>query len=141
MSSYRERRERKAEQLEMWADAREARAEVAFNRSREIADRIPFGQPILIGHHSERGHRRDIARIDSAMSQAVENSRKAENMASRAENIKAQLATSIYSDDPDAIERLTAKIAALEAEREHGKQLNAAWRKEHRAEAEDNERV
>ena len=137
MSTYRERREARAERLRGWGEKREAAGAATYERSREIADRIPFGQPILVGHHSERGHRRDIARIDSAMSQAVDNSRKASEMASRADEIERQAAGAIYADDPDAIEQLTTKIARLEAEREQGKRLNAAWRKEHRAELKD----
>ncbi|MGD9886187.1 MAG: DUF3560 domain-containing protein [Reyranella sp.] len=31
-----------------------------------LAQQIPLGQPILIGHHSERGHRRHIAKIEAA---------------------------------------------------------------------------
>jgi hypothetical protein len=60
---------------------------------------------------------------------AIENSRKAGSMAGRAEGIRAQLDTSIYSDDPDAIEALTAKIATLEAERDRIKAYNASCRK------------
>ncbi|WP_132290495.1 DUF3560 domain-containing protein [Kribbella sp. VKM Ac-2568] len=34
---------------------------------RQISDHIPLGQPILVGHHSERRHRRDIERMDRLM--------------------------------------------------------------------------
>jgi predicted RNA methylase len=36
-----------------------------------IADNIPLGQPILVGHHSEKRARRDAARIENGMRKAV----------------------------------------------------------------------
>ena len=55
-------------------------------------------------------------------------------MRSRADGIEGQLATSIYDDDPDAVEQLRSRIARLEAERDAAKAVNAAYRKEHKAE-------
>jgi hypothetical protein len=127
----RERREARAERLDGWAAAR-AEKQAALDkaaRADEATTGIPFGQPILVGHHSERRHRNAIAKMDRAMNAAIENSRKAGSMAGRAEGIRAQLDTSIYSDDPDAIEALTAKIATLEAERDRIKAYNASCRK------------
>jgi hypothetical protein len=46
---------------------------------------IPFGQPILVGHHSEKRHRRDLARIDSGMSKGFEEGRKADRLAAASE--------------------------------------------------------
>lgn len=131
MTTYRERRLRRAEQLRGWAGAREAK-QAGLNeaaRADEAATGIPFGQPIIVGHHSERRHRRAIERIDRAMGAAVENGRKAEAMATRADEIEAQAARSIYSDDADAVERLREKLAALEAKRERIKAFNASCRK------------
>lgn len=127
--TYREKRLRKAERLRGWAEKREAASVAAYERSSAIAERIPFGQPILVGHHSERGHRADIARIDSAMRQSVESSAMASDMLSRADNIEAAAGRAIYSDDPDAIERLTMKIRVLECQRADIKAYNAAARK------------
>jgi hypothetical protein len=130
----REKRERKAERLRSWAEAREAK-QLTLNeaaRADEAATGIPFGQPILVGHHSERRHRNAIERIDRNMRAAVEHARKAEGMAARADEIERQADRAIYDDDPDAIERLQAKLARLEAEREQRKQANAAYRREHR---------
>jgi hypothetical protein len=117
--------------LRGWAEAREAK-QAGLNeaaRADEEATGIPFGQPILVGHHSEGRHRRAIAQIDRAMGAACENARKVESMAGRADGIEAQLATSIYDDDPDAVERLRAKLEALEAKRETIKRYNASCRK------------
>lgn len=134
MATYRERRLARADRLEGWADAREAR-QPALNeaaRGDEAATGIPFGQPILVGHHSEGRHRNAIARLDRAMGAAVENGQKAREMAGRADMIRSQVDQAIYSDDPDAAERLTEKIAALEAKRDGMKAANAEFRKANR---------
>jgi hypothetical protein len=134
--TYRERRLARAERLRGWAETREAK-QAGLNeaaRADEAATGIPFGQPILVGHHSERRHRNAIARIDRAMGAAVENSRKADSMRGRADSIEAAAEHAIYSDDEDAIERLTEKLATLEAKREQIKADNAAFRKSHKAE-------
>jgi hypothetical protein len=132
----REKRERKADRLREWAGARDAK-QPALNeaaRADEEATGIPFGQPILVGHHSERRHRNAIDRIDRNMRAAADNSRKAATMSSRADNIDAANDAAIYDDDPDALDRLRAKLARLEARREHIKTTNAAYRKTHSAE-------
>lgn len=127
--TYRERREARMERLEGWADSRAAKSEAAFGRAHEIADMIPFGQPILVGHHSERGHRRDVAKIENGMRAGIDHGRMAEKHSSRAAEIGRQLDRSIYSDDVDAVEKLEQRIAELEAERDRVKRYNAAVRK------------
>lgn len=127
--TYRERREAKAERLREWSGKREVKAKEAFDRSSQIASGIPMGQPILVGHHSERRHRRDVARIESGMVKGIEHTRKAEDFDRRAKGIDHQLEVSIYSDDSDAIEKLEERIADLEAERDRVKRYNATARK------------
>lgn len=134
MTTYRERREARADNLDGWAEKRAVRATAAAEAARDATAGIPFGQPILVGHHSERRHRAAIAKGDRALTAAVEHSTMARTMSSRADEIRRQAASAIYSDDPDAAERLTAKIAALETEREQMKAANAAFRKAHKTE-------
>ena len=66
-----ERQEQRAERFEGYSERRAADAEGARKAVDRIADGIPFGQPILVGHHSERHARRDAERIRSAMDRAV----------------------------------------------------------------------
>lgn len=127
-STYRDRRLRKAERLRGWAEKREARAESAFDRAGDIADSIPFGQPILKGHHSQRRAERDQERIEAGMRAGIDHSRTAERMRERADNIERAAEAAIYSDDPDAPERLAAKIAGLEADRLAIKAYNKSCR-------------
>lgn len=132
--TYRERRAARVARLRGWADGREAKADAAAAAMESATAGIPFGQPILVGHHSERAHRRALERSDRAVNAAVEHSVKARSMRSRADNIEASAAAAVYDDDPDAIDRLREKLAALEQRREAMKAANAAYRKAHRAE-------
>jgi hypothetical protein len=128
MSTYRERREARAERLREWADKRAEKAGAAAERASEMGAAIPFGQPILAGHHSQGRDERYRARIAGQMDKAVEHHRKAEEMAGRADSIESQLAGAIYSDDPDAVDQLRARLAVLEAERNRVKAYNASCR-------------
>lgn len=132
--TYRERRAARADRLRDWSAKREIKSTQAFAAVHRIADGIPFGQPILVGHHSEAHARRDQARIHSGMRAGIDHADKAGEMASRADEIDRQADHAIYSDDPDAIERLAEKIARLEDERAQMKARNAAYRTAHRAE-------
>ncbi|MGY3341144.1 hypothetical protein ACVW0K_007337 [Streptomyces filamentosus] len=83
-----EREERAADRAERFEDraSRAAAASgAAFAKAREIGSGIPMGQPILIGHHSERRHRRDLARIDANQRKGIEQGNRAEHYAGRAD--------------------------------------------------------
>lgn len=129
MSTHRERREARAERLREWADKREAKSEAERRKSEDATAGIPFGQPILAGHHSQRRHEKAIDRSWAALGRSVESDRMAKRHAEKARNIEGQLAASIYSDDDDAIERLRERIDGLEAERDRIKRYNASARK------------
>ena len=66
-----ERAEERSERFEQYSENRAADAESAAARVQEIAGGIPMGQPILVGHHSERHARRDAAKIENGMRKAV----------------------------------------------------------------------
>jgi uncharacterized protein DUF3560 len=130
----RERLEKRAEKRREWADSAAKKADAAHERVHQIADGIPFGQPILVGHHSERRARKDQERMHSGMRTSVDESRKAERHEQVADSIERQLATTIFSDDEDAVEALRAKAARLEEERDRMKQANADFKRAHKAE-------
>ena len=70
--THRERLTRKMEKREEWADKAAANSRAAFKTADRIADAIPFGQPILVGHHSEKHARADQNRIHNAMDRGCE---------------------------------------------------------------------
>jgi hypothetical protein len=66
-----ERAEERADRFGDYSDKRASDAESASRAVSSIADGIPFGQPILVGHHSERRARKDAERIENGMRRAV----------------------------------------------------------------------
>jgi DNA repair exonuclease SbcCD ATPase subunit len=124
--TYRERREARAERLTEWAGKREERAAAVFKAGEPFRGDIAFS--------TQPGHIPFRAQLIAREDRAHESLRKAGSMRSRADGIEGQLATSIYDDDPDAVEQLRARIARLEAERDAAKAANAAYRKQHKAE-------
>lgn len=125
-SDYEERQEaRKRRLLERAAQAR-AEATQAQEAADRIASFIPPGQPILVGHHSEKRHRRDLERIDRGFRKAHEGRRRAHDLERRAEAVGT---AGVSSDDSEAVAKLHAKLDDLEREQERRKALNAAWRK------------
>lgn len=127
--TYRGRRLAKADRLREWADKRDVKAEAARARADGISDMIPFGQPVLVGHHSEGRHRRDLGRIRSGYEAEMESRSKADEFRRRAESIEAAAGRAVYSDDPDAIAQLGARIAEREAVRDAMKVANGRARR------------
>jgi phospholipid N-methyltransferase len=66
-----QRAEERSERFEDYSENRMADAERARKAVSAIADNIPFGQPILVGHHSEKHARADAKRIENGMRKAV----------------------------------------------------------------------
>jgi hypothetical protein len=66
-----ERAEERADRFVDYKDKRITDAERAQEAVSRIADGIPMGQPILIGHHSERHARKDAERIENGMRKTV----------------------------------------------------------------------
>lgn len=133
----RERLEAKVEKREQWAASRRAKADMEYKKAdlSEEKTGIPFGQPILVGHHSEGAHRRMIDRAHRAMDRCVENNQMAKEHERKANGIRSQLANTIFSDDEDAVEALEAKIAKLEKERDTNTAINKIIRMKPRNES------
>lgn len=66
-----DRAEQRAERFEDYSDRRAEDANAAKEAVDRIADGIPLGQPILVGHHSEKRARKDAERITTGMRRAV----------------------------------------------------------------------
>ena len=72
-----ERAAMKAERLEGLADRRHAQANAFARRADELSQAFYMGQPILVGHHSERGARKDAERIHNVKMAGIEEGRSA----------------------------------------------------------------
>src|SRR5436853_2281208 len=110
-STLMDRAEDRAERFEGYQERRRHDAERARQAVSVIADNIPFGQPILVGHHSERHARRDQQRIENGMRKAVQLWRTSQYWQDRAE---AAIRHAKYKERPDVRHR---RIKTLEAER------------------------
>jgi DNA repair exonuclease SbcCD ATPase subunit len=129
----RERLEQKLEKRQEWAGKAEQRSDQLSNESHRMFSAIPFGQPILIGHHSEKRDRNYRNRAWNKMGKAVAQRDLAKHHVSKAGGLAAQLDTAIFSDDHDAIEAIEARIAEREAAREKMKLANKLYKKQDKA--------
>lgn len=68
---------RKAERRKDWAASAEKKSEECFDKSNKDRDFLSLGEPIKVGHHSERRHRKAIDEAWSNMGKSVELSDKA----------------------------------------------------------------
>lgn len=116
INSFQERQQRKAERFAELSREAKTQAEAADKGAQRIADIIPMGQPILVGHHSEGRHRRDLERMGRGFEKARELSEKSDYYANKAKNALDD--SIIRSDDPEAAQKIAARIADLERERE-----------------------
>lgn len=67
-----ERAAERADRFEDYSHSRASDAQAARAGVEAIAGNIPFGQPILVGHHSERRARMDAQKIENGMRRAVD---------------------------------------------------------------------
>lgn len=75
-----ERADRLADKAAQVADA----ADGANQAAHELAGRVPFGQPILVGHHSEGRMRRHYQQVENTQRRAVELVQQADDAANAA---------------------------------------------------------
>ncbi|MFA5379860.1 MAG: DUF3560 domain-containing protein [Dehalococcoidia bacterium] len=93
LRAYRQAKaDRKAERIGARAEKKSALAESLFEKEHRIADMIPFGQPVLCGHHSQRRHERDIERMNSLSSKACTAYQEGQHLARVAERLSRPVA-------------------------------------------------
>lgn len=124
---YQEKLERRRARYAELAVLAQRRADQYEKQGCCISSMIPLGQPILVGHHSERRHRKDLERIHRLTSKSLEEGKKAEYYANKAQNYGTH---GISSDDPSAIGKLKEKLLKLEKWRDDCKALNKLYKKQ-----------
>lgn len=125
MNDYEAKQEARRARLERAAErasaAGEAKIGAGFGFFHEMN-----GQPILVGHHSEKRHRNAIAKADNKIRAGFGLVKEAKELARRA----AAVGTGgISSDDPEAIAKLEDKRTDLERQRDRMKEVNTLYRK------------
>jgi len=124
---FEERRQKRIENAKRLAIKNENEANDLYNSASEMASVIPMGQPILIGHHSERRDRNYRDKIHNKFGKSFEKSERADYYKDKAKTIEQNNA--IFSDDPNALEKLNEKLKSLENSQEFMKLANKYIRK------------
>jgi len=125
---YKEKQENRFERFSYLAEKNLKESISSQNRSHQMLEMIPFGQPILVGHHSERTHRSLVKRSGNLMDKSIELSDKAEYYSDKAK--ATQNNNTISSDNPEAVDLLRLKLEKLQGQREEIKEENKRLRKE-----------
>jgi hypothetical protein len=99
----------RAERFEDYSEKRAADAESARQAVDAIAGAIPLGQPILVGHHSERRARKDAERIQRGVERAVKLWRTSEYWTQRA---RGAIRHAKYKERADVRARRIKKLEA-----------------------------
>src|SRR2546423_295095 len=104
---YEERKQNKIDRYRTYAVNARKRSVSYRSRGESVSSFIPFGQPILVGHHSERKHRRDIERLNNFTRREIEEDKKSEYWERKADTVENS--TAISKHDPKAITKLREK--------------------------------
>ena len=121
-----DRAEERASRFEDYSDKRKADAETAHAAVAAITDNIPMGQPILVGHHSERRARKDAERIEEGMRRAVQMWETSEYWTRRA---KAAIQHAKYKERPDVRARRIKGLEADKRKHERDREKAQGWLK------------
>lgn len=125
--NYQEKKQARIERYKQYATNAEARAQQRYQTASKMAEAIPFGQPMLVDHHSYKSDLSYRKKIDNNMRKSIEETEKAEYYYHKAE--AAAKNNAISSDDDQAIEKLEAKIKNEEEARDKMKAINLYYRK------------
>lgn len=123
MNDYEAKQEAKKKRYQELAEKHAAEAKQRRQAALDKLGMIPMGQPILVGHHSERMHRAHLKRIDSDFQKGAEHDATADYYEHKAEGVGKG---GVSSDDPDAIEKLGEKLEKAERCQDRMKAANKA---------------
>ena len=112
--NYQEFCKRRAERRLEWAGIASTKSEAAYEASNEGADFLSLGEPIKIGHHSEKRHRALIERNHARMARSVEQSKLAEYHAAKAAYWEAKQ-NDINLSMPESVEYFEHKLEVAKA--------------------------
>jgi hypothetical protein len=122
LNAYEEKLAARLARMRAYKSRAERESEALSNRAREMSSVIPLGQPILIGHHSEKADRRYRNRIHGTYRRAHELHQRAAEIRARIE--AAENNRAIFSDNPRAGQLIQEKIEQLEAQQILMKEAN-----------------
>lgn len=111
MNTYNERIETRRQRYADLANKKRTEASRLYKSGNDALSVIPFGQPILVGHHSERADRSYRARAVGKIDKSFAMDGVADYYEQKAESYGSH---GISSDDPEATTKLEEKLLQLE---------------------------
>jgi hypothetical protein len=123
-----ERAKNKAEKYTTWAVSAEQKADEYHTRSNKDRDFLSLGEPIKVGHHSEKRHRKTIDQAWNNMGKSVAFSDKAEQHEGKAEYWERK-ANDINLSMPESIELYTRELE--KATEYHAGLKSGKYKREH----------
>ena len=123
-----ERAAERAERFLNYKDKRAAEASAAVDAVKAISNNIPLGQPILIGHHSQRKAEKAAQKIESGMKYAVNRWETSEYWGYRA---KCVIQSANYKARKDVtarrIKKLESELRKVEKNKKEDQALFGIW--------------
>jgi hypothetical protein len=121
LNTYEQRQQNKKNGLLSRAGSVRTESTTLYDTGMTALRQIPFGQPILVGHHSERGDRAYRGRAIGKIDKSFQLMHEADELERRAEAVGTG---GVSSDDPDAIAKLTEQLTKLQSRHETMVQMN-----------------
>jgi len=108
---------RRAEKLQNASANADNKSTQYYEASKEGADFLSLGEPIKIGHHSEKRHRALFERNDNRMRKSIEMTKISDEYTSRAEYWESK-ANTINLSMPESVEYFEYKVEAAKMNHE-----------------------
>lgn len=131
---------RRAHKYEQWSENAEKRSDDYYKKSNKDREFLSLGEPIKVGHHSERRHRKIIEDARRNMGKSIEEDQKAERLKEKAEywharendiNLSMPESIEFFRHKVEVLKDVYEKIKSGEIPREHSFSLEYA-RKDYR---------
>ncbi|SHN45566.1 DUF3560 domain-containing protein [Chitinophaga sp. CF418] len=129
--NFQERKENRINYALEMAEKSQHQSNMLYTESARMYACIPPGQPILIGHYSEKSDRNFRNKAWNKLGQSVQKQEAAKYYADKAEMIANN--NSIFSDDPEALVKLRDKLSGLERNQDFMKKANVFLKKRDKA--------
>lgn len=110
--------ERRAERMARAVENSKKKSDAYYEKSQNGSDFLSLGEPIKIGHHSEKRHRKLIESNNNAMGKCVEYAEKAKTQAERLEYYESMI-DNINLSMPESIEFYTIELEKLKFEHQN----------------------
>ena len=123
-----ERAEAKVERIDAAINKKNEEVNAFHRAANSISERFHGGQPILVGHHSERKARKDHERMDKAMQNASVAMEKARYLAYKAKGVELHANLKNRSDvRARRIKTLLAELRDIQRKINHGHIIKKIW--------------